>query len=249
MVLLGKVRAAGARELRRYKLKRFLDLARNRARMASIGLWCRLRPVQTHPFDAARARGDVKDSLLLQSRRFQVRIPAKGGVATSGRRQVLNFNMQRQAQTNWCWAGVTVSIARFYDAGTTWTQCSLADAELGRSDCCGAAGSGPCNQYWYLHTPLQRVDHLDWTGAASAFSTVVAEIDAGDPLGCRTAWSGGGAHFVVIYGYADSDPAAGTPAWLWVDDPWDGKSDVSYSVFRNRYAGSGTWTHSYGCRR
>lgn len=152
----------------------------------------------------------------------------------------LDFSMQHQQQTNWCWAAVSTSVALFYDPASTWTQCAVANGELGRTDCCGTGASGPCNVYGFLGSSLTRVGHLDHqTGSSQTFATVRTEIDAGRPLGVRTAWSGGGAHFLCIIGYRIFEEM------LAVDDPWYGKSDVDYDTFGSSYQGSGSWTHSY----
>ena len=152
----------------------------------------------------------------------------------------LDFMMQHQQQTNWCWAAVATSVALYYDPASTWTQCAVANGELGRTDCCGTGASGPCNVYGYLASSLTRVGHLDhWAAGTATFAQVGTEIDAGRPLGVRTAWSGGGAHFLAIVGYRLIFDM------LAVDDPWYGKSDVSYSAFSTNYQGSGTWTHCY----
>ncbi|SOD03873.1 Papain-like cysteine protease AvrRpt2 [bacterium JGI 053] len=157
--------------------------------------------------------------------------------------------MEQQLHSRWCWAAVAVSVARFYDAGTSWTQCRLADMELGRSDCCGAGGKGPCNVAGFLHTSLARVGHLDyWTGAAASFATVRVEVDQGNPFCARIAWNQGGAHFVAIFGYTEGGVTADA-GLVSVADPWYGNSDVAYTEFRERYRGSGTWTHSYICQR
>jgi Papain-like cysteine protease AvrRpt2 len=152
----------------------------------------------------------------------------------------LDFAMQHQQQTNWCWAAVATSVSLFYDPASTWTQCAVANSELGRTDCCGTGASGPCNVYGFLGSSLTTVGHLDHqTGSTSTFGDVQTEIDAGRPLCARTAWSGGGAHFLAIIGYRIFDEM------LAVDDPWYGKSDVSYATFTSSYQGSGSWTHSY----
>lgn len=152
----------------------------------------------------------------------------------------LDFSMQHQQQTNWCWAAVSTSVALFYDPASSWTQCAVANGELGRNDCCGTGASGPCNVYGFLGSSLTRVGHFDHsTGSSSTFATVRTEINAGRPLGVRTAWSGGGAHFLCIIGYRVFEEM------LAVDDPWYGKSDVDYATFGSSYQGSGSWTHSY----
>jgi hypothetical protein len=152
----------------------------------------------------------------------------------------LDFSMQHQQQTNWCWAATSTSVALFYDPASTWTQCAVANGELSRNDCCGAGASGPCNVYGFLGSSLTRVGHFDHsTGSSSTFATVQTEVNAGRPLGVRTAWSGGGAHFLCVIGYRIYEEM------LAVDDPWYGKSDVDYDTFGSSYQGSGSWTHSY----
>jgi hypothetical protein len=74
---------------------------------------------------------------------------------------------------------------------------------------------------------------------AATFAQAQGEVDAGRPLGVRSAWSGGGAHFLTIVGY--DVPLQ----MLAVDDPLFGKSDVDYSTFCTDYHDAGTWTNSY----
>jgi hypothetical protein len=151
----------------------------------------------------------------------------------------LNFTMETQQQSNWCWAATSVSVARYYDPNMTWTECTLVNAELGRNDCCGAGGPGPCNQPNVLDAPLRRVGHLNnMIGGTTSRDTLQNELRAGRPVCARTAWSGGGAHFVAITGFAPGD-------LIEVDDPISGVSDVDYDVFTTAYLNSGTWTHTY----
>jgi hypothetical protein len=160
----------------------------------------------------------------------------------------LAFVIEHQRHSNWCWAAVAASIASFYEAATRWSQCAVADAELRRSDCCGAGGSGACNVGGYLRTALALVGHLDdWIQASSTFAAVIVEIDGGRPLCARTRWVGGGAHFVALFGYNGAGGPSGVDL-VSVGDPGYGNSDVSYAEFRDGYRGSGTWTHSYICR-
>ena len=154
----------------------------------------------------------------------------------------LNFNMQPQQQSNWCWAATSTSVAAYWDPATTWTQCGVANGELGRADCCGAGASGACNVYGFLDTSLTRVGHFDHiVGGTATVSQVSTEIDGSRPVGVRTAWSGGGAHFLCIIGYLPGN-------FYGVDDPIYGKSDVSESTFKTAYQGSGSWTHTYYTR-
>ncbi len=71
----------------------------------------------------------------------------------------LDFWMQHQQQTNWCWAAVATSVSHFFNPASTWTQCAVANGELNRNDCCGSGASGPCNVYGFLGSSLTRVGH------------------------------------------------------------------------------------------
>jgi hypothetical protein len=154
----------------------------------------------------------------------------------------LNFTMQHQEQSNWCWAATSTSVSHYYDAGSAWTQCSVAGAQTGRNDCCGAGASGACNIYGYLDQALTTVgcfDHM--VSGTSTYATVDAEIAAGRPVGIRVAWAGGGAHFLAIIGTRDL-----APTYVAVDDPIYGKSDHTWDDLRTSYQGDGdTWTHTY----
>jgi hypothetical protein len=153
---------------------------------------------------------------------------------------VLRFTMQRQEQDNWCWAATSVSIAKFYDPSSNWTQCAMANGQLGRNDCCGAGASGPCNVYGFLDGSLQRAGHLDHvTGGTTSYGGVLEEMLARRPLGIRVAWSGGGAHFVAATGVEEGDMVV-------VSDCGSGTTSVvAYDTLRTAYSGSGSWTHSY----
>jgi hypothetical protein len=157
----------------------------------------------------------------------------------------IRFDMQPQQQTNWCWAAVSTSVAEFYHPGSGWTQCSVAGAELSRTDCCGSGASGPCNVPWYLDRALTRVGRLDrWVAGSVSVAAVETEVTYARPLCLRVAWSGGGAHFLTIrghYGWNGTD-------YLSVDDPIYGKSDVAYSTLQTAYQGSGSWSHTYYTR-
>lgn len=161
-------------------------------------------------------------------------------------RRCLNYTRQDQQQTNWCWAAVSSAVAHFYDPATTWTQCAVANAELGRTDCCGAGAAGACNVAWFLNSALTRVGHLAaFSGGTLTFAVVQAEINAGRPVCARIGWSGGGGHFVALtcwYRNLLTDSQL-----VRVDDPWPayGRSTWAFATFGTAYQGTGSWTHSY----
>lgn len=154
----------------------------------------------------------------------------------------ISFVMQHQQQTNWCWAAVAASVSAFFNPSTTWTQCAIVNAELGRNDCCTNGSSANCNKAWYLDKALTRTGNfVSMSAGAGTMNDVAQEIDNNRPLCARIGWSGpnDGGHFVAIDGYnRNLDMVA-------VDDPWSGASDVDLTVFQTAYHGSGSWTHSY----
>ncbi len=153
----------------------------------------------------------------------------------------LAFDMQAQTQSNWCWAATATSVSHFYWLWSTWSQCGVANAELGHGDCCHASVPSHCNVAWYLDRSLTRTNNFVSITGQVAFSQIQAEIDAGRPVGARVGWSGGGGHFMVIYGYSR---VLGTE-YFDIDDPIYGKSHLSVADFASSYQGSGTWTHTY----
>ena len=163
--------------------------------------------------------------------------------------RLLPFTMQPQAQTNWCWAAVAVSVAAFFDAATRATQCSLANGELRRQDCCGKGGGRSCNLYGYLASALNRVGRLRvWRPSRAATpNEMQAEVDGSRPLCLRIAWASGGAHFLALIGYLP-DGVAPIRNLVMVADPRWGVSVLPYDVLRKAYRQEGRWTDTYFTR-
>jgi hypothetical protein len=152
----------------------------------------------------------------------------------------LDFTIQPQQQTQWCWAAVAVSTSLYYDPSSSWTQCSLASAELGQTTCCQNGASAQCNRPWYLDRALSRTGNLaNWASGSVALNTIRSQIDSNRLLGVRIGWSGGGGHFVLLEGYRANTN------FIAVEDPWYGASDVDYTTFTTNHKGSGSWTHTY----
>jgi hypothetical protein len=156
----------------------------------------------------------------------------------------LAFDMQTQYLSQWCWAATATSVSHFYWRWSTWTQCRVVNAELGRSDCCqrGLHRLRSCNRPWKFDKALTRTNNfLNWMSGQASFQQVADEIDRGRPVGARIGWNNGGGHFAMIYGYSR---IAGTE-YFDVDDSIYGKSHLSVTVFSSNYQGTGTWTDTY----
>ncbi|GAA3464540.1 hypothetical protein GCM10018963_65530 [Saccharothrix longispora] len=157
--------------------------------------------------------------------------------------QSLDFVMQRQEQTNWCWDAASVSVARFYNPNAAWTQGLLANAEFGRNDCVVGAGQvSPCNWGRWPDAPLTRVGHFkERLDNALTSLQLGPELAKSAPVLVNIAWRGGGGHIAAVRGRSRVDGVEHVA----VADPWYGDSDLTYDAFRDNYQGSGTWNVSY----
>ncbi|MVT07940.1 papain-like cysteine protease family protein [Chitinophaga tropicalis] len=154
---------------------------------------------------------------------------------------VLPFNMEHQTQTNWCWAATSKSVSYFYASLLNpWSQCKIASAELSQT-CCTSPVPGPCNVPWYLDRALKRTNNFVALKGTMSWEDVKDEIDKGLVVGTRIGWSGGGGHFMCIYGVSKIL----NTKYFHIDDPIYGKSVLTVSQYSTNYQGSGSWTHSY----
>lgn len=147
------------------------------------------------------------------------------------------FKMQRQSETNWCWAAISASINAYFGGDPAWSQCRVAGACLG-PDCC--ASPGPCDSPHTLEHPLSVVGHLHRHGYGGlSFDDIASAIDMRTVVCCHISWDGGGGHFVVIVGY---DPLNQD---LLVLDPARGDDTVPFDSFSRAYNGTGVWDWTY----
>src|SRR6266513_228265 len=72
----------------------------------------------------------------------------------------LTFAMQAQTQSNWCWAATSTSVSLYYWSRSGWTQCRVANAELGLAGCCMDPVPGQCNVPWFLDRALTRTNNF-----------------------------------------------------------------------------------------
>lgn len=152
---------------------------------------------------------------------------------------VLPFEVQKQLESEWCWAAVSTSIAHYYKPASTVTQCQVVNQQIGRSDCCTNPSSSACNQPGYLDQALQYVGHFASEKGQGTYQDAVGALNSNTPPCIRIGWSGGGGHFIGVHGCQPNE-------YLAVSDPIFGDSIVAYSTFINgQYEGSGTWTNTY----
>ncbi|MFL5155636.1 MAG: papain-like cysteine protease family protein [Microvirga sp.] len=170
---------------------------------------------------------------------------ARAEAAAAGRPQSgkLVFSIQKQLQTQWCWAAVSTSVSLYFNRSSTWTQCTVANTNLKRSDCCGSPSN--CNTPSVLEVPLKITGNLrTMMDRRLSLNEVQGEISGNSPVCARIAWHGGGGHFVVVSGWlvaADPDESQ----YLYISDPIYLDSRVALDEFPSAYQGGGDWTHTY----
>ena len=166
----------------------------------------------------------------------------------------LNFKIQRQEQSEWCWAACAASVETFFsqDPDFKAKQCEAANKVLKSKDLQGDSCDDPedFNRPGKLMIALQKfnkwrntLDDDDSTGATGAltFEQVQREIDRGRPVCCGITWKSGGGHFVVVRGYRVLDSGA---QQLYVADPLNPANLVDFDEFTTAYYGEGRWTET-----
>jgi hypothetical protein len=141
---------------------------------------------------------------------------------------VLDVPQVFQEQTEWCWAGTSTAVLRYY--GKTVQQCDVVNYtrqtatwhDFGKDDCC-LKPSGACNYWNYNYGYPGSISEIlgKWgvpnrsVGKPLTLQEAARELDAKRPFILRWAYRTSGGHFVVGYGLADS--------MLHYMDPWKGE--------------------------
>lgn len=154
----------------------------------------------------------------------------------------MDFQIQTQEQSRWCWAAVTVSVELYFSPNSAWTQCNLASAVLPNNpNCC--AQPAVCNRAWYLERALSAVGKLRYALLdVLTIDQVRTELRANLPVCVRIGWDNGGGHFVIICGLRRSSSGK---MLVDVADPWYLDSTLTYEDFRDRYQHRGEWMDTY----
>ena len=152
----------------------------------------------------------------------------------------IEFTMEQQTESNWCWAATAASVSAYYLPTTGWGQCGVASEVLG-TQCCQYPVPAPCNVPSYLSSALTVTDNFVAEIGVASISQIIAELEAKRPVGARVGWEGGGGHFCVIAAYS----YVMRMEYFGIRDPYYGQSGIPVSAFRNNYQGTGTWTHTY----
>jgi hypothetical protein len=150
----------------------------------------------------------------------------------------LNIPLEPQHTPMWCWAASGQMVMR-YVAGAEVPQCDQANVHFARTDCCQSPTPQDCVKGGHADYSYWGVDSQAHP-ASLTFEQLKAEIDANRPVGFRWAWTGGGAHLMVIIGY---QILAGEQMLL-VNNPWPPDKGVQKWISYAEYLQSPTHTQS-----
>jgi len=152
----------------------------------------------------------------------------------------LDFDLRRQEGDSWCWAACASAVSAYFDPGSPWTQCAVAEATLGRSGCCVDVDA--CDEPSYVYQALEVTKNLSarFKGPVGR-DHLIGELRSGRPIVARIEYPGIG-HFVVIDGYR----RVGT---VRVSDPADeSKRHLMLQALVRNYNRRGVWSHTYFTR-
>jgi hypothetical protein len=156
--------------------------------------------------------------------------------------------IEKQLESNWCWAAVTASVNELFSPGSTLQQCNIAQSVLvfesqidNSVDCC--ANPELCNIPAFLQDGLSLTGNLLLAEHGLLdFVGVTTEIDANRPVGVRIQWSDGGGHFLLIDGYREFSSGA---QQVHVADPFYPSAYIFYSDLVDNYQDDGSWTDTF----
>lgn len=158
-------------------------------------------------------------------------------------KKVLNVPNTRQEQTQWCWAGCSQAVLKYYKK--TIKQCYMANFARSRRDCC--TNPGNCNQPNAMYASAGSLQDIlkRWcvgskpVAKSLPWTTVKKEIKGSKPLIIRYGWATGGGHFIVLRGYESRN----NNNFCYLMDPWNGLGTFTYDYVKQK-AGHHTWTHT-----
>jgi hypothetical protein len=171
--------------------------------------------------------------------------------------KTLNFEIELQQCTEWCWAAVAAGVCKCYGDISATRQCEVANLvlQLPEDSCsqcdCQQDPFAICNQPRNLALVLDTVRHDRGNPTDGlptlAFSDIKSNIDNGRPIVVQVTLDDPAAsgHAVAIYGYSDDGLVS-------IADPMhpDDHITISFADFvAGRETVHGTWKAAYLTKR
>ncbi|HEX8223909.1 MAG TPA: hypothetical protein VF605_08850 [Allosphingosinicella sp.] len=176
-------------------------------------------------------------------------VPAAASGSLRGFPNPLPLRLEKQGGENWCWAAVTIGIARLYNASVESRQCRFVTKAFGKSPSDHCCGSDPptdeCDRPSSLDVALDSVECFADGANAAPFATLQREINQGRVVGVRIERPTTAGHFMAVSGWK-LGPAG--QEVLIVNDPADGTvKEMRYTDLV--HSREGDWTDTTFTRR
>ncbi|MDR9764143.1 papain-like cysteine protease family protein [Rhizobium redzepovicii] len=154
----------------------------------------------------------------------------------------MDFEIQEQAMTKWCWAAVAASISSYVHEPSASTQLEIVLADLGLQDenfveqeALNVSGNlrdalsfVQCYRKEQIGPPLFGEGYREWEDSL--------------PLVARIGWPDTEGHGIVIFGCWVNELGE---EFYEVADPTLGYDLIRRSEVENEYCKTGSWTHTY----
>lgn len=150
----------------------------------------------------------------------------------------------RPQQTNmWCWAASAQMVMEFL--GVNVQQCTQANNEFGRNDCCNSPTPAGCINGGWPEFDKYGFTFVRTSNTALTWNELRAEVANADGCGQRPFaftwhWPGGGGHMMVAIGYQ----TVGSVNYVEINDPWPPNvGDHRFITYDFYVASPGAHTH------
>lgn len=146
---------------------------------------------------------------------------------------------RRNQETNmWCWAASGEMVMDYL--GVNVTQCDQANKRLGKSNCCMSPVPNDCVQGGWPEFDKFGFTFAKTNSTPLTWEQIVEQIDVlKAPFAFTWAWTGGGGHMMVIYGYAE----IGGIRYVMVHDPWPPGVGATRTITYDDYVSGPDYSH------
>lgn len=154
---------------------------------------------------------------------------------------ISDYMIDKQLQSNWCWAAITASLARFYKKNDFADQTKLVSTILSNGYCCNGKGCGMCNRPWYVGEAL---DHVGILRNAIPYpvsqEALIRELACNRPVVVVIKWQQSATgHILVVSGFTRSRQ------FLTWDSRGPGMRLLSFSDLCTGYEGKSLWVNTF----
>jgi hypothetical protein len=158
----------------------------------------------------------------------------------------LTVTMHPQETGMWCWAASGQMVMAYL--GTNVAQCTQANNEFSRNDCCNRPVPYACVQGGWPEFPKYNFSFAKTTNAPLSWNQLKAEISASNNCGNRPfcftwAWTGNGGHVMVAIGYQTISLMALKIQLVEVNDPLPVNTGTHKWITYSAYVSGPGYTH------